>query len=318
MRLSIYFYHHMTSLVEKMSGLSIVGIIAALITMPACTSVNTFPMVARAGDTVSVMVGGSEDARISNISVSLTDAGGTTWDLKSLGLVRSVFNLRADGRAYGTHYSNYSESSLSWGYGHEPLQTMLVTDIPSGATPGAATLAISLATTDNPSVLFVDNPYTVNLNIIPGTGSSDQFLRQDTGSKPKVDFTKLEAAPYAKILFGSGTTDIGAATFVLSFNTTVLNPDDINVYVPEAIVRGSYFASGPFGKTQRMVYWHQDGQRLYVDVIAPQGINPKYLQVFVTHPRGLSSVPNLGIISAAVYDVNGNNLNVQPTLAYFP
>ncbi len=308
----------MNSEIAKTYKAFLAGIFILLTGLPACTGVNAFPTIARAGDTVSVMVGGSEEARKSNISVSLTDAGGRAWDLKTMGLVRSVFNLRADGRAYGAHYATYIESNLSWTYGHEPLQTVLVADIPSGAAPGAASLAISINTTDNTSG-FGSSPFTVNLEIIPGTGSSDQFIRQDVpGPKPEVDFSKLEATPYAKILFGSGTTDIGAATLVLSFDATVLNPDDINVYVPEAIVRGSYFVSGPFGKTQRMVYWRQDGQRLYVDVVAPQGIKPSYLQVFVIHPKGLSATPNFGIISASVYDINGNALSIQPTLAYFP
>ncbi len=82
--------------------------------LSACTSVNTFPNIARPGDTVSFMVGGSALAKKENVSVILTDSGGQVFDLQALGRVRSVFNLRADGRAVGTHYSPYLDSYISW------------------------------------------------------------------------------------------------------------------------------------------------------------------------------------------------------------
>jgi|SRR3990167_27714 len=285
--------------------------------LSACTGVNTFPTIARAGDTVSVMVGGSERARKETVNASLTDANNQTWDLKSMGLVRSVFNLRTDGRANGMHYSPYIDSNISWLFGHEPLQTVLVADIPSGAAPGPGFLTISLNATDNSS--GVADPFTMNLEIVSGTGSSDQLLRQDSSGSPVgVDFSRLEAAPYARISFANNSTEIGAASLILSYNTAVLDPNDVNVYVPEATVRDPNAVPVMFGKTQRMVYWRQNGQQLNVDIVAPQGIKLRYLQVFVVHPRGLSSSPNFQIVSASVYDVNGNVINIQPNLAYFP
>jgi hypothetical protein len=288
------------------------GILLLLAGLPACTGVNTFPLIARAGDTVSVMVGGSEQARKETISVSLTDANGQPWDLKSLGLVRSVFNLRMDGHAHGLHYSPYADQNISWLLGHEPLQTVMVVDVPSGVAPGPATMTISLNAADNSS--GIADPFTVNMDIISGTGRSDSFLRQDgsTGGSP-ADLGKLEPAPRAKITFGAAHIEIGAASLVVDFDETVLNPNDINVYVPEATVREL-----SFGDTQRMVYWRHDGNQLYVDIIAPQGIKLRYLRVFVVHPRGLTASPDLRIISAVAYDVNGNTIGITPVLSYIP
>jgi len=299
----------------KRYGKQLAGLLLLLAGLPACTSVNTFPMIARAGGTVSVMVGGSEKARKETIDVTLTDAGNQSWDLKSLGLVRSVFNLRTDGRAYGAHYSPYLESYISWAVGHEPVQTVLVADLPPSAATGPATMTINTHVNDDSS--GIASPFTVNLEIIPGTGSSDQFLRRDFGSGQPVDFARLEPAPHAKIGFGSGST-IGAASLTISFNTAVLNPDDINIYVPESTVRGSFSIPGAFGATQRMVYWRQNGTQLYVDIVAPQGIDPRFLQLYLVHPRGLSGSVNFSLTSTAVYDVNGNAMAVQPSLVYFP
>lgn len=298
------------------SKFQIAAIVAVLSALPACVGVNTFPTIARAGDTVSVMVGGSEKVRKETISVTLTDANGQTWDLRSLGLVRSVFNLRTDGRANGAHYSSYSESAFSWAYGHEPLQTVLVTDLPSGVALGQASLSVNLNANDNSS--GVASPFTVKLEVIAGTGSADSFLRRSAlGTKP-VDFAKMEPAPNLKIGFGGGSTAIGAASLVVDFDESIVNPDDLNVFVPESAVRGTGSTPGAFGKTQRMVYWRQDGQRLYLDVVAPQGIEPKYLKLYVVHPKNVSGSPAFSLLSATVYGVDGSAIAVQPTLEYFP
>lgn len=286
----------------------------AILALQACAGVNTFPMIARAGDTVSVMVGGSEMARKETIQVTLKNNGtGQTWDLQGLGLVRSVFNVRSDGLAQGLHYSSYLESDVSWILGHEPVQTMLIVDLPSDAAPGASKLIISNVGGDNSS--GIAEPVRVNLEVIPGAGSSDQFMNQSYLGNPfPASFDKLEPAPHAKISFG-GVGVIGAVALKISFNSSVLNGDDINIYAPEATVRAG---GGAFGETQRMMYWRQDGQNLYVDIVAPQGISGKYLQVYVIHPRGLPSLPDFTLVESKLYGVDGNAISGAPVLQYSP
>lgn len=290
-------------------------VLCAWTLLSGCTSVNTFPSIARPGDTVSLMIGGSEWANKNSVSATFTDAAGQRWDLKALGLVRSVFNLRTDGRANGAHYSSYQDSYVSWAFGHEPLQTVLVTDIPLAAAPGQGNLTISVNAGDNSS--GVADPFNVQLEIIPGSGMVEQFLHKVSGGSVPADFVQLETAPNAKVTFGTGTTFIGAASLVISFDPIVVSPKDLNIYVPESTVRGSS-TTASFGKTQRMVYWHQDGTKLYVDIIAPQGINPRYLQFFVVHPRGLTGSPALSIVSSQVYGTDGSAIAVAPALTYNP
>ena len=280
--------------------------------LSGCTSVNTFPNIARPGDTVSVMVGGSAQARKANVSAVLTDASGQVFDLQALGKVRSVFNLRTDGRAVGQHYSPYLDSYISWAFGHEPLQTVMVADLPAMATVGQATLSVALNGVNDNSSGFRSSKVT--LEIIAGSGTSEEFLHKSVYGDLPVDFSSLETAPHAQVKFGTGATLIGAASLVIDFNETVVNPNDLNVYVPESSVR----VSDSFGKTQRMVYWRQDGLKLYVDIVAPQGIDPRFLQLFVVHPTGLASSPAFSILSSQVYGTDGNAIAVTPTLTYSP
>lgn len=292
-------------------------LLSAVAWLAGCTAVNTFPLAARSGDTVSVMIGGSEQARKDTVSVTLTDANGGVHDLQALGRVRSVFNLRADGRAHGMHYSSYLDSYISWSNGHEPVQTVLVADLPTGLPVGAATLSVSLNVADNSS--GVSDPANIQVEILPGAGPSNNFMRKtgSGGGTAPADLAALEPAPHAKLTFGTGTI-IGAVALVIEVDETVVNMDDLNVYVPESTVRGSFVNPGAFGNKQRMVYWRQDGDRLYIDMIAPQGIDSRYLQAFVVHPRGLAGAPGFAIVTASVYDINGQPLAVTPQLSYSP
>jgi len=300
----------------------------AVVVFQGCTAVNTFPTTARPGDTISVMVGGSENARKDTVSASLTDGNNVVWDLQALGLIRSVFSLRPDGRAYGLHYSDTVGISAPWKKGHEPIQTVMVIDVPnSGIAFGTASLSVNLNTSDDSSGVIP--PYTIALNIVdvPGQpGISDTFLRQnfDTVNQP-VNFPDLEPAPHAKISFGSsgfsatpGAT-LGAAELVVDFDETVVNGDDINVYVADSTTqRGSITTPAPFGKNQRMVSWRQDGTKLFISVVAPTGIEDKFLQIYVVHPRGLSGDPGLSLVSTTGYDLNGNVITAIPSFSYFP
>ena len=287
-----------------------------------CTAVNTFPANARPGETISVMVGGTEKARTNTVTATLTDFNNVTWDLQSLGLVRSVFNLRPDGRAYGLHYSSWLNKEISWLNAHEQVQTVLVFDIPTGAAEGQATLHVNLNVDDNSSGVINPN---ININILSGTGSSTAFLRQNfTGPPLPVSFEDLEPAPYAKISFGNGSggigyTTIGAISLVVDFDNTVVNGDDINIYVPESTVRGSAYSTGVFGDKQRMVTWRQIGSQLLIDVIAPQGIEGRYLQLYIIHPRGIDGDPALTLTSSTIYDLDGNVIYPgSPDFTYYP
>ena len=301
-------------------------VVVAVAFLQGCTGVNTFPTIARAGDTVSVMIGGSEAASTNTVGVSLV-APNRTYDLQGEGFVRSVFNLRADGRADGMHYSpGFFDVENAWNKGHEPIQTVLVFDVPTDAAPGPATLVVALNASDDSS--GVTSPFEISIDIIDGAGTSTDFLRQDFSNVSQaVSFASLEPAPHAKISFGKsglgggGNQTFYAVSLVVDFDNAVVNADDLNVYSETSTVRGTFSnPTAPFGDKQRSVHWRQDGQQIFIDVIAPQGIKSRYVQLYVLHPRGVSD-PGFTIASATFYDQNGyTDLTISgiPKLTYHP
>lgn len=297
---------------------SIIYLLISFLFLQSCAAIATYPTSARVGDTVSVMIGGSEKASKDSISVQLADSNGAIWNLNDLGAVRSVFNLRPDPLSTGLNYSSYLEKLVSWNQAHEPVQTVLVVDIPQGVALGNASLMVNHFASDDSS--GVSNPASYDIEIIPGAGSSDNFERQDfLGGVYPVDFSRLEKAPYAKVSFGTqGNIFIGACSLIVDFDETVVDASEINVYVPESTVKGSISNPGSFGENQRMLYWRQNAGQLYIDVIAPQGLNHTYLLIYIIHPPNLAASPNFSIISQECFDVDGQNLSVAPLMEYFP
>jgi hypothetical protein len=286
-----------------------------ILVIQGCASVNTFPGIARAGDTVTIMVGGSEKANANTVSVTLTDANSISWDIKSLGLIRSVFNVRPDGRSKGLHYSGFLASALPWTEGHEPVQTLVVLDLPPGLPIGPATFQITTAD-DNSAALT--EPFNVTMEIVPGTGTADSISRQDFSGSFPANFKDLEPAPHAKVTFsalGGGNMEVGAISLVIDFDEAVVNPGDISVYMPESFAR---FGSDPFGENQRMVSWRQDGQQLFVNIIAPNAIDTTYLLLYLVHPSGLTGTPSFSVVGSTFYDIDGNAISALSNLEYFP
>ena len=130
------------------------------------------------------------------------------------------------------------ESSVTWKEGHEPVQTVMVFDIPDSAAIATASLSINLNVSDDSSGII--QPATVSMEIVdkPGLpGASDNFFRQNFNSEaPPVNFADLEPAPHAKISSGDRTfnatsVNLGAAEIVIDFDENIVNGDDINVYI---------------------------------------------------------------------------------------
>ena len=300
------------------------GSIFLLFLFQGCTGINTFPTIARPGDTVTMMLGGSEQVSKDTIDVTLVQ-GSSTWNLadpngdsdRSDSKIRSVFEVRTDGRARGLNYNNGQTMNQIWAFGHEPVQSMMIVDLPPDVQPGEAFLHIAHNVTDNSSSTPTSFDIALTIVDVPGTsGASDSFLRTTTSGAVGANLSELEPAPHAKVSFGPYGQAIYAASLEVDFDETVVTPTDLNVYIPEAIIGGT------LGSNQRMAYWRQDGDKVYIDIIAPNSIKSQYLKVYIMHPPGVTADPAFILSNATFYDQNGVDVTYlagfTETLEYFP
>ena len=278
--------------------------------LQGCTGITTFPSIARPGDSLAIMLGGSEQVNKDNIDVTLIQ-GASSWDLadpngdldRSDSMIRSVFEVRTDGRAEGLIYNNPSTMTQIWTFGHEPVQSIMIVDLPTDVLPGAAQLNVTINTPDNASGVNLNFNIDLTVVDIPGsTGASDPFDMRTVLGTVGANLGDLEPAPHAKISFTPLNKLVYAVSIEIDFNEIVVAPDDLHVYIPEAIVGGS------LGANQRMAIWHQDGDRLYIDIIAPGGIQSRYLKIYVMHPSSVTLDPGFMLGSIIFYDQDGNDV----------
>jgi len=67
-----------------------------------------------------------------------------------------------------------------------------------------------------------------------------------------------------------------------------------------------------------MVYWRHDADKIFIDIIAPQGINPGYLQVYLIYPPSVIGNPNFSIIKEDVYKIDGSTLAINSKISHYP
>jgi hypothetical protein len=103
-----------------------------------CTSLQTFPVAARAGDTVSVALGSYDNMNTSNISVEFLPTGASPGGGISL-TPRSVFRLYVDNTSRAVQNPTLFLGNVIRSSGHAPWLNVLVVDLPSilntGLTP---------------------------------------------------------------------------------------------------------------------------------------------------------------------------------------
>jgi hypothetical protein len=140
-----------------------------------CTMVQTYPLAARPGDTITIAPGSLEGATKSNLTIQYYSDAAPTAPINLTTNIRSVFNITPDrtSPAWTTSYAD----TITNGSGHGPWQTVIALDLPTSGLPeGSGKLHVSLGT----GVMTPDTTHTpegvdIALAILPGSGTQNLF-----------------------------------------------------------------------------------------------------------------------------------------------
>lgn len=147
-----------------------------------CTTIQTFPIAARPGDTISLAVGSQDGMDTGNTTVTFTsDADLLPVDITAN--VRSIFNLYSD-KATNTYSPNIAFIRDNFSYlHHEPWQSVIVLDLPSSLALGPGNIRVQTTAPQPVGPLEASlngtypnlNDIDISLEILPGTGVSNPF-----------------------------------------------------------------------------------------------------------------------------------------------
>lgn len=293
---------------------------AAFFLLQGCVAVQTFPTVARAGDTITLAVGSPDGMTKANTTAKFV----STSLVNSVNLpIRSIIKLRADNTSFVGAF-DASTDYLGSQSSHSPWLSIIVIDLPVGLPIGAAN--INVTTQGTYSVGANVNTTPIGIEILSGTGSPNPFNYTTSGTGVDAgDLSDLESMPQVIVrppllsVFG-GTTFafVGAVIKVTApsrIKTTGLQiPDsDIRVIADDMSIQNS-------GKQMQM-FWARTGDEFTVNFVNKGGAS--YVQTrfsIVLYPdTNYEFLPGMTpvITSVTYYDKDGNVLSGLPSASNY-
>lgn len=182
-------------------------ILSLFVMLAGCSGVQTFPNVARAGDTVSIAMGWQKKFNHSNTTVTITPSiGDPIVYLPDDPAIRAIINLYPDplsnivigtalenniyfksGYSYGSLINaNYTSGDTEW------WQTVAFVDLPSNLPEGATTIEL------------INNVGEVAVSVIDvesGQGNAEPFNVEGNGPLEPIQLASLERASSFEVSF---------------------------------------------------------------------------------------------------------------------
>jgi len=286
--------------------------------LAGCVGVNTFPVAARPGDTITLALGTQDGMNKSNTTVSFTDDLTETPVDLTAGM-RTIMRLYPDPTSgvYGGQLG-YLGQILTQNVNHDPWLTAMILDLPTSLPAGPGKIHVSTSAPQpagpNPDI----NTHPIAIEILPGTGAphSLDFMAYGgpSGGLPEA----LE--PRGQFVFRPppvnfltpGHFGYGAVEFELQLPVTISGPDiDIINIVAQDLQHVT--------ESKRQLLWKAQGDQLKVYFISTEGA----LDILETRFSILSDDTNVfpittppTLLSATYYDIDGN-LSSGPAVSSF-
>ncbi|HHO68831.1 MAG TPA: hypothetical protein ENK12_07355 [Gammaproteobacteria bacterium] len=269
--------------------------------LSACVAVQSFPVSARAGDTVMLAVGSPDGMNKGNTSATFTPGGGGS----AVPLpIRSIFKLYPDKTSAA--WLDSGALGVENDTGHGPWTTIVALDLPTTLPTGPGAVQITTGAVYPPPPARNINDTTLTLEILPGSGSPAPFTYELAANLPVAgDLTQLEPGRrlvVKPVFTGTGTTTYGAIEVRINIPfLDQIGADNVRVVIDDKIELTS--------SSRRIQYtWSVQGTDLVVFFISPTG-GLDYSQAHFS----IISANIMSLIDAALLDVN----TLSPVATYF-
>lgn len=296
--------------------------------LSGCSGLQTFPHIARGGDTITLALGDADGMRKDNIAITFRpDSGGADIDLTPY--MRSFFKVYPDPTSAAMMDASGFGGTLNGGRG--VWQNAAVVDLPLSQTEGGP-LPIGTGTITvhcNPSSACVyTNQFvprienmSIAIEIIPGLGEPNPGLHQGAfGIVNTGDVSKLEPLPQVVVRPVRNGSSNGNRYGAVELKIDVPATDHAGDPLQEI---DYVFFSEDFSALswQEHLFFRKDGDVLTVSIVSPEGIPytaVRFSIVLRYVPGSTVSHPiftgNPTLISANYYDLDGNLVTTPPSV----
>jgi hypothetical protein len=279
-----------------------------LLFLQGCVAIQSFPTVARAGDTVTLAVGSAEGMTKANTTLTFTpDDTGIPIAIPASSL-RSVLNIYPDKRSPA--WSNSFAIAIDSTAGHGGWLTVLVVDLPVDLPVGTGVINVQTPATYtyfNTGVIGVD----IALEVLSSGGVPATFDYIDSGSETFLagDLSQLEPAPHYLI-----KPDFTSTFFVNpwpAYGAIEIKVIGTITGVPESAIDNSIRVVLDDMQENMISHmqmdWARNGDTITINIISSKGL----LQYFEARAslffnRDIVNYVTTPTITARYFDVNGD------------
>jgi hypothetical protein len=266
--------------------------------LQGCVATQSFPTVARSGDTITLAVGSPDGMSKSNTTAQfISDVDGSATPLS----IRSIIRLRPDNTSNLALFDGIVNAE-DYYTGHSQWLTVIVIDLPGTLTVGVGQIYINSTASYGTLPLGI-NDIPVSLEIIEGTGLRNEFTYNNNfGGRGPGDLASLESLPQAILRPPHLQSTFTFAAAEIKVNVPLGSVPNRAVRV----VADDFYTKNHQDQVQ--MNWARDGDDFTVNFISPSAtMEPKQLRFSIVLRPGNEFVTDLepSIASIKLYDING-------------
>jgi hypothetical protein len=288
--------------------------------MQGCTMVQTYPLAARAGDTITIAPGSLDGATKTNLTVQYYSDSNPSTPVNLSSNIRSVFNITPD-RTSPVWTSSMADS-IPASSGHGPWQTVIALDLPTTGLPlGPGNIRVTLGA----GVVEPTNAHTVAgvnmaLEILPGTGTPNlfQYMAESSSTTPSTgslnDLMPGRQYVVKPNMAAPANNAYAAAEYAfympLRNISDGLSPTNLADYI--RVILDAHPGNDAY---QVGLRWRRDGDNIIVYVTSPQNQvwdRMTRFSVVLSSDAPFNFSGTATITSVKYFDVNGNMVATTP------
>lgn len=280
--------------------------IASILVLQGCVGVQSFPLAARAGDTITIAAGSVDGMTSSNTTVTfVSDATATLGDSYDL-----TPNIRAITKIYPDKTSNAWTASNALGIpgssGHGSWQTVIILDLDPAIPIGAGHFDVhTTAYTGNPFTLTSISDVPLDIEILPGAGVSNTFSYKFFGNDISGTLSDLE--PRKQIIVtnaanGAAPYNYGAIEIVV--NAPMEDGQGVALVNDDILIVPDDQPQDPI--SQKQLSWSRTESDIKIYIISPVGkLGEIQARTSIVVPGDTVFTTSPTIVSATYYNVDG-------------
>jgi len=268
-----------------------------------CVATQSFPTVARSGDTITLAVGSPDGMTKSNTTAQfVSDVDATITPLP----IRSIIRIRPDQTSNAALYNGLLNAE-DYYTGHSQWMSIIVIDLPEGLTIGEGHIDIDSSASYGSLPVGI-NDIPISLEIISGAGQRNDFTYNNNfGGVGPGNLTDLESLPQVIVRppFLQSTVLFAAAEIKVNVPVGSV-PDRAIRVVPDDFYTKNY-------QDQMQMNWSRDGDEFTVNFISPMGtMEPKQLRFSIVLRPGneFASGVDPYVVSVKIYDENADAIEI--------